>query len=277
MAKTTRKTTKQTARKVEAPLIVRNTSAGDELLHFQVKRSHFWALIAPVAFSLGILVGFLLWGRTPVAAPNTAAAANPAQTQTQQGATGPTDVGSQIAGLQRYEIPIEADDPILGPVDAPITIVEFADFQCPYCVRHFEQTYPLIVAQYGDQVRFVFKNFPLNSIHPDADPAAQAAECAREQGMFWEYHDLLFGGTQGLGQAAYEAYAEELGLDVAALNACLQEGRYAEAVNQDLALGQQLGVSSTPTFFINGIALVGAYPFDTFASIIDYELEASGQ
>lgn len=271
MAKTTRKTTKQTARKAEAPLIVRNTSTGDELLHFQVKRSHFWALVAPVAFSLGILVGFLLWGRVPAAAAATGPAAQP-PAQVQQGATGPTDVGSQIAGLQRYEIPIEADDPILGPVDAPITIVEFADFQCPYCVRHFEQTYPLIVAQYGDQVRFVFKNFPLNSIHPDADPAAQAAECAREQGMFWEYHDLLFGGTQGLGQAAYEAYAEQLGLDVAALNACLEEGRYAEAVNQDLALGQQLGVSSTPTFFINGIALVGAYPFDTFASIIDYEL-----
>lgn len=271
MAKTTRKTTKQTARKAEAPLIVRNTSAADEVLHFQVKRSHFWALIAPVAFSLGILVGFLLWGRVPVATTGTTPQTQP-QVQTQQGATDPSDVGSQIAGLQRYEIPIEADDPILGPMDAPITIVEFADFQCPYCVRYFEQTYPQIVAQYGDQVRFVFKNFPLNSIHPDADPAAQAAECAREQGMFWEFHDLLFGGTQGLGQAAYEAYAQELGLDVAALNACLEEGRYAEAVNQDLALGQQLGVSSTPTFFINGIALVGAYPFDTFASIIDYEL-----
>ncbi|MCW5875168.1 MAG: DsbA family protein [Anaerolineales bacterium] len=277
MANTTR-TTKQ-ARKAASSPIQRNLTAGDDILHFEIKRSHFWGLIAPVAFSLGLLVGFLVWGRAPLAAAaTTGTAANPVvQNPVQQNPTGATDIGTQIAGLQRYEIPIEPNDPILGPVDAPITIVEFADFQCPYCVRHFEQTYPLIAAQYGDQVRFVYKNFPLTSIHPDADPAAQAAECAHEQGMFWEFHDLLFGGTLGLGQAAYAAYAEQLGLDVAALTACLEEGRYASAVDQDLALGQQLGVSSTPTFFINGIALVGAYPFDTFASIIDYELEASGQ
>lgn len=271
MAKTTR-TTKQRTKRVNTSPIVRNTPTSEDILHFEIKRSHFWALVAPAAFSLGLLVGFLVWGRVPAVATNAQTPNAAVQGQAQQNPTGATDIGSQIAGLQRYEIPIEPDDPILGPADAPITIVEFADFQCPYCVRHFEQTYPLLVEQYGDQVRFVFKNFPLNSIHPDADPAAQAAECAREQGMFWEYHDLLFGGTLGLGQAAYEGYAEQLGLDVAALNACLEEGRYAEAVNQDLALGQELGVSSTPTFFINGIALVGAYPFDTFASIIDYEL-----
>lgn len=262
MPKTTR-TTKQATKKA-APVRKKTPSAGDEVLRFEIKRSHFWALIAPVAFSLGLLVGFLVWGRTP------------ADTQPRQDSGGAIDVGSQIAGLQRYDISIEPDDPVLGPVDAPVTIIEFADFQCPYCVRHFQETYPLIIAQYGDQVRFVFKNFPLTSIHPEADPAAQAAECAREQGMFWEYHDLLFGGTLGLGQAAYQGYAAQLGLDVAALNTCLEEGRYAQAVDQDMAQGQQLGVSSTPTFFVNGIALVGAYPFDVFASVIDYELENTG-
>jgi len=259
MAKTTTRTSKRAIKKTA---IQKVPSRSDDILRFEIKRSHFWALIAPVAFSLGLLVGFLVWGRTPTGAVS--------QNPPQQDSGGATDVGSQIAGLRRYEIPIEPNDPILGPVDAPVTIIEFADFQCPYCVRHFQETYPLIATQYGDQVRFVFKNFPLTSIHPEADPAAQAAECAREQGMFWEYHDLLFGGTLGLGQAAYEGYAAQLGMDVAALNVCLEEGRYAQAVDQDMALGQQLGVSSTPTFFINGIALVGAYPFDVFTSVIDY-------
>lgn len=266
MAKTT---TKQTARRTNTSPIQRASSAGgDDLLRFEIKRSHFWALVAPLAFGLGLAVGFLLWGRAPQAPVTNTGTPSNAAVQPQGG----TDVGSQIAGLQRYDIPIDALDPVFGPADAPVTIVEYADFQCPYCVRHFEQTLPLLMERYGDQVRFVFKNFPLNSIHPDADSAAQAAECANEQGKFWEYHDLLFGGTLGLGQAAYEGYAEQLSLDVAALTACLDEGRYAEAVNADLQEGQQFGVSSTPTFFINGIALVGAYPFDTFASIIDYEL-----
>jgi protein-disulfide isomerase len=235
----------------------RQPATGDEILHIQIKRRHLWALIAPLAFLLGLWAGYLLWGRAPAAAAPSAAES--------------ADVGTQIEGLQRYDIDLEGD-PVLGPADAPVTIVEFADIQCPYCVRHFEQTMPQLMERYGDQVRFVFKNYPLNSIHPDADAAAQAAECAHEQGMFWEYHDLLFGGTLGLGPSAYTSYAEQLGLDVAALSTCLAEGRYADAVKQDLALGQQYGVSSTPTFFINGIALVGAYPFDTFASIIDYEL-----
>lgn len=250
---------------------------GDDILRFEIKRSHFWALVAPLTFLLGLAAGFLLWGRTPAAPANTATVPNTlTQSQTQQGQTG-TTAGTQLADIQRYDIPIDDNDPVFGPADAPITIVEFADFQCPYCVRHFAETHPLILEQYGDQVRFVFKNYPLRSIHPDADAAAQAAECAQEQGMFWEYHDLLFGGTLGLGREAYAAYADQLGLDANALLACLDEGRYAASVQQDYDLAQQLGVSSTPTFFINGIAMVGAYPFDAFTTVIDFELGAGGQ
>lgn len=242
----------------------------DDTMNFQIKRSHFWALLAPFTFILGLAAGFLLWGRGAVAAP--AASGQTGSLPAAATAVPAGDTASQIANLPRYDVTIDADDPILGDPDAPITIIEFADFQCPFCIRHFQETYPQLVAQYGDQIRFVFKNFPLRTLHPDADSAAQAGECANEQGKFWEYHDLLFGGTLGLGQEAYEGYAEQVGLDLAAFNACLEEGRYAEAVDRDYALGQQTGVSATPTFFVNGIALEGAYPFATFASIIDYEL-----
>lgn len=266
---TTKRPRKQAAKKAEQSPIQR-AGSGEDLLRFEIKRSHFWALVAPVAFVLGLALGFVLWGRGAAAVANSGQALTP-QTQAQ------SPSGTNLADIQRYEIPIDADDPVFGPADAPITIVEFADFQCPYCVRHFEQTYPLILEQYGEQVRFVFKNYPLRSIHPDADAAAQAAECAQEQGMFWEYHDLLFGGALGLGREAYAGYADQLGLDTDALLACLDEGRYAESVERDYALGQQLGVSSTPTFFINGIAMVGAYPINAFQTVIDFELGNSGQ
>ncbi|MBX3047482.1 MAG: DsbA family protein [Anaerolineales bacterium] len=258
----TTKRPRKAAKKTISP--TKRAGSGQDILRFEIKRSHFWALVAPLAFVLGLAAGFLLWGRTP-AAVNTGLG----QSQTQ--------TGTQLSDIQRYDIPIDADDPVFGPADAPVTIVEFADFQCPYCVRHFEQTHPLIVEQYGDQVRFVFKNYPLRSIHPDADAAAQAAECAQEQGKFWEYHDLLFGGTLGLGREAYAGYADQLGLDADALLTCLDEGRYAESVQRDYELAQQLGVSSTPTFFINGIAMVGAYPISAFQTVIDFELGNSGQ
>lgn len=259
---TTQQPRKQKAKQTVSPRTGAET--GKDMLRFEIKRSHFWALVAPLTFVLGLAAGFLLWGRTPATVGSTAA-------QDQTGA------GAQLADIQRYEVPIDADDPVFGPADAPVTIVEFADFQCPYCTRYFEQTHPLILEQYGDQVRFVFKNYPLRTIHPEAEAAAQAAECAQEQGKFWEYHDLLFGGTLGLSREAYAGYADQLDLDTDALLACLDEGRYAQAVQADYELGQQLGVSSTPTFFINGIAMVGAYPISAFQTVIDFELGASGQ
>ncbi|UYN90564.1 MAG: DsbA family protein [Anaerolineales bacterium] len=269
---TTQRPRKQAATSRKIPQSPTERRSGDDILRFEIKRSHFWALVAPLTFVLGLAVGFVLWGRGPVATAN-----NPAPTGALTQTQSQPNPGNNLADIQRYEITIDDNDPVFGPADAPITIVEFADFQCPYCVRHFEQTYPLILEQYGEQVRFVFKNYPLRSIHPDADAAAQAAECAQEQGMFWEYHDLLFGGALGLGREAYAGYADQLGLDTDALLACLDEGRYAESVERDYALGQQLGVSSTPTFFINGIAMVGAYPIDAFQTVIDFELGNSGQ
>lgn len=246
-----------------------------EVLNFQIQRSYFFAFVVPLAFLLGIGVGYLVWGMQKSAPPaetslleNTPEAANPAAGES----SGADDIASQIADLPRYDVPVSDEDPSLGAEDAPIVLIEFADFECPFCQRHAQQTHARLLAEYGDQIRFIYKDFPLSSLHPNAYSAALAGQCAHEQGMFWEYHDLLFSGRLGLGREAYDAYAEEAGLDTAAFAACLNEDRYAEAVQEDYDFALQLGVSSTPTFFVNGVAVVGAQDFALFAEIIDYEL-----
>jgi protein-disulfide isomerase len=250
------------------------TKTKDETI--QLKKHQLYAAFIPVAFLFGIGAGFLLWGRG-AAAPETAALVPTAVgvVQATGQASDTTDLASQMENLPRYDVPVEADDPTLGPEDAPITIIEFADFQCPFCQRHALETHAQLIEAYGDQIRFVYKDFPLTSIHPEAYSSALAAACAEEQGQFWEYHDLLYSGTMELGPDTYSAYAEQLGLDMAEFNACYDEERYAEQVQADYGFGAELGVSSTPTFFVNGIAVVGAQPFSLFAEIIDYELENS--
>jgi protein-disulfide isomerase len=171
------------------------------------------------------------------------------------------------------------DDPALGSEDAPVVIVEFSDFQCPFCKRFHQQTLPLIISEYVEagKVRFVFRDFPLTRIHPQAEPAAQAAECADEQGKFWEMHDLLFerqtewsGNPQA--RAIFESYARELELDEPEFSACLEAGRYAEEIRKDLQDGVRYGVSGTPAFFINGVKLEGAWPFGKFIELIEAAL-----
>lgn len=164
------------------------------------------------------------------------------------------------------------DDPARGPEDAAVTIIEFSDFQCPYCGRFFQQTLPQLVAQYGDRIRFVYRDFPLDQIHPNARNAAIAAECADDQGKFWEYHDVLFSNQQALGVADLKRYAEQLELDVAAFSECLDSQKHNDEVNADLRDGLQAGVTGTPTFFINGRRVVGAQPLQTFQALIDQAL-----
>ncbi|MFO3796321.1 MAG: DsbA family protein, partial [Anaerolineales bacterium] len=160
--------------------------------------------------------------------------------------------------------------PSLGPKDAPIVIVEFSDFQCPYCQRFHRQTFEALMAAYPGKIRFVYRNLPLTTIHPQAFPAAEASLCAHEQGAFWPYHDRLFQGE--LGETAYLHYAQELNLDVKRFQQCLQERRYRDFIEKDMEFAINLGVRSTPTFFINGIALVGAQPLEVFRDVIDREL-----
>lgn len=246
-----------------------------DILSFQIKRSHFFVFVIPLAFLLGLGSGYVAWGRTPAPASsnflqNTPAAAN--QESAAEQSSGAEDIASQLEDLPRYDVPILETDPTLGPEDAPIVIVEFADFECPFCQRHAQQTHVRLLEEYGDQIRFVYKDFPLSSLHPNAYSSALAGQCAHEQDAFWPYHDLLFSGRLGLGQEAYLAYAEELSLDVAAFTACLEEARYAESVQADYDYGSEIGVSSTPTFFVNGIAVIGAQPYELFVEIIEFEL-----
>jgi protein-disulfide isomerase len=158
---------------------------------------------------------------------------------------------------------------ILGDSDAPVTIVEFSDYQCPFCASHFQETWPRLKAEFVDtgRVRYVFKDFPLTSIHPQATKAHEAARCAGEQGAYWAMHDHLFAGQAEW--ARNPNHAADLGLDATAFDACLDGGRWTESVNADLAEGVRLGIRGTPSFFIDGYPLVGAQPYETFQYAID--------
>ncbi len=163
------------------------------------------------------------------------------------------------------------DSPARGQADAWVTMVEFSDFQCPYCAKA-EPTVQQLAADYPDDLRVVYKHFPL-SFHERALPAAHAAECAREQGKFWEMHDKLFAQSPALADSDLASDATQLSLDLSAWNACLPEQRIADRIDADFQQGKQVGVSGTPTFFINGRALVGSLPYADFKKVIDEELD----
>ena len=170
----------------------------------------------------------------------------------------------------RQAIEVLAEDPVRGPETAPIEIVEFSDFDCPYCQRA-TNTLARILDEYGDQIRFVYKDYPLPS-HPNAFKAAEAGNCANDQGEFWPFHDRLFENQGSLDVASLKTYASELGLEAEAFAACLDSGRHASRVERDLEIGSGYGVSSTPTLFVNGRAVVGAMPYESFVEIIQEEL-----
>lgn len=166
------------------------------------------------------------------------------------------------------------DDPVKGSNDAPVTIIEFSDFECPFCERFYTQTLPLIDSDYiqTGKVKFVYRDFPL-SFHRNATKAAEAADCANEQGKFWEYHDKIYENQNDIGIASLKQYAVDLGLDAQAFNTCLDSGKMTQEVQKDAQDGRAYGVQGTPTFFINGIRLVGAQPYENFQQVIDQELK----
>ncbi|MBS3051935.1 MAG: DsbA family protein [Candidatus Aenigmarchaeota archaeon] len=163
------------------------------------------------------------------------------------------------------------DDPFKGGADAKVTIVEFSDYQCPYCARA-ESVVEQIMETYGNKVKFVYRDFPLPG-HQFAQKAAEASECADDQGKFWEYHDLLFENQQSLSVGSLKNFAKALKLDSNKFDSCLDDGKYTQEVKKDLKDGAGYGVEGTPTFFINGIKLSGAVPFEQFRGIIDNELK----
>jgi protein-disulfide isomerase len=177
-----------------------------------------------------------------------------------------------VLDAPRYQVDVSPDDPALGNGNAAVTLVEFSDFQCPFCARVMP-TLKRVRETYGDRVRIVWKDFPLTSIHPQAFKAAEAGQCAREQGKFWEYHDRLFANQQALEPEFLKKYAADAGLDAAKFNTCLDTAQYGDRVQEQMGIGTGLGVGSTPTVFINGRLVSGAQPYDVFTTIIDEELE----
>jgi protein-disulfide isomerase len=205
-------------------------------------------MFIPFAFFLGLGGGYLLWGSTQ---PSVAADTNP---------------------VRRVDVSTD-DDPSIGPDNAPVTIIEFSDYQCPYCQVWYKQVYQQLLASYPNKIRFVYRDLPL-PMHPEAIPAAEAANCAGDQGAYWKYHDALFAQQYGLNRAAYEHYASDLGLDTKAFAACLDSHRYQGEVQADAADAARVGITGTPSFVINGRILIGALPFSDFKTVIDEELAA---
>ena len=176
--------------------------------------------------------------------------------------------------LPPYEPPkvaVEATGPSKGPANAPITIVEFSDFECPYCVRA-EPTVKAVMEKYPGKIRLVYRDFPL-PMHPKAPKAAEAAHCADDQGKYWDMHAKLFSAGAKLDLSDLKAHAREIGLDGAKFDRCLDSGEKAKVVDGHRKAGDEAGVSGTPAFFINGRPLSGAQPIEAFTAIIDQELK----
>jgi len=225
------------------------------------QRSRLSLFLVPFAFVAGLALGYLFWGQssgvfhlgesTPLALQNT-----------------PGKV-TQIP--VRFNVPV-GDNPYVGPENAPITLIEFGDYQCSYCRAWFLNTYPQLMTAYQGKIRFVYRDFPLSSIHANASPAAEAADCAGEQGKYYPFHDKLFNGGLSLGSDTYLKYASDLGLDVTKFKGCIDTNKYQAAVEANYEFAYTMGITSTPTFFINGLALVGAQSFAVFKQVIDQEL-----
>lgn len=174
------------------------------------------------------------------------------------------------------------DDPQLGKADAKVTIIEFGDYQCPLCRAFWRDTLPRIKKEYVEtgRVRIVFRDFPIQAVHPEATMTAVAAECAEDQGKYWEFHDKVFREQDRRGRdvvryriADVKRWATEVGLEAAAFNDCLDSERHKAEVQKDHQDGADIGMNGTPVFFINGRALVGAHPFPAFQKVIEEELK----
>ena len=161
--------------------------------------------------------------------------------------------------------------PFKGPAKALVTMVKFEDFHCPYC-KKAQPTVAQVLSKYGKKIRLVHRDFPIDSIHPAARKAHEAARCANEQGKFWQYHDVLYANAPKADAADLKSYAEKVGLNAPAFEKCVASGKFRDAVQKDVDEGVRLGVTGTPSFFINGRLLSGAEPFERFAAIIDEEI-----
>ncbi len=233
-----------------------------------------YGVIAVSFFVLGVLIGGIAVGRLGEANRAENEALINQAVEAVSDALGGSTVARQPTGPDpsvRYDASPD-NDPFTGPADAPVTIVEFGDFKCTFCARFNRETVQSILTDYAGQVRIVFRDYPI--LGTASLEAAFAAECANSQDAFWEYHDLLYENQQILGRDTYLALAEQLQLDLETFTTCLDDQTYRDEVFADYADGQRLGVTGTPTFYINGRPVVGAQPYTVFASAINEELAA---
>jgi protein-disulfide isomerase len=173
--------------------------------------------------------------------------------------------------MSALKYPVHEGDHVLGNADAPCTLVEYGDYQCPHC-RAAHPVVKKLERHFGDRLRFVFRNFPLTQIHPDAEPAAEAAEFAAAGGKFWEMHDELYHYQERLGEELYEELAVKLGLDTEGLRTALENEAYLGKVRSDFSGGVRSGVNGTPTFFINGDRHNGPHDFESLSAKIEAAL-----
>ena len=194
--------------------------------------------------------------------------------QNNQAAQNKNNQLAQVGELNLADVlKIKPTDVILGDEKAPVTIVEYSDYQCPFCERFFTESELLLRKEYIEtgKVKMIYRDFPLPG-HPYAMPAALAANCAKDQGKFWAYHDVLFKKQNELANLDYVQVAKDLGLNTADFKSCLDSKKYQSQIQKDFEEGSNIGVNGTPTFFINGKQLVGAQPYSSFKTAIDQEL-----
>ena len=263
--------TKKATLPIPPPTPVESVVEQEETVTF--KRGHFYSFMVVMAFAAGILVGFMAWGR------DSAFTSPAAQAVAQAPAATPVPLQYNIT---------TAGFPSIGPADAPIVIVEFSDYQCPYCTQWHDTTYKPLLAAYPGKIRLVYRNYPL-PFHQNAFTAAEAAMCAGDQNAYWQYHDALFANNDQLNNQAgtvvdksfYVNLATGLGLDTTTFDTCLTTEKYKQSVQSDIDYANSLpadsdgtaAVSGTPTFFINGYRVVGAEPLAYFQQIIDAQLK----
>ncbi len=230
---------------------------------FRLRRTFVWG-------SAGLLAGFVLGiGTARWMVPNSAdareAAAPLAVAMPLPSAMDTTPKVIDVSGR-----------PARGRADAPVTIVEFTDYECPFCRDYFSKTLPAITEKYGDRIRYVVMHYPLETLHANAVGAAEAAECAADQGKFWEYHDALF-TAESLTGVSLRALAGTMKLDTRRFTTCLDMREKSRLVQKDVALGTSLGVTGTPTFFVNGRVLEGAQPLPLIERAIDDAFAAAAR
>lgn len=243
-----------------------------------VSRSAFnLVLVAAVFLFIGLITGYLAYERVDRHTEGNAGDLSAVDTQAliqQAVGTAIAAVPQAAAGAipdpnMRYEVDV-AGNPSRGPDDAAITVIEFGDFRCGYCKRFNDETIEPLMERFEGNIRLVFRDYPV--LGRESQLAALAAECADDQGKFWEFHNLLYASPDQMNRDAFLSYATMLEMDISAFSTCYDGEAHRDEIIQDYVTGQNLGVTGTPTFFINGRIIVGAQPLESFALMIEAEL-----